>query len=146
MTTILFYRQERRDGAVRTGIYVDEMRMLDILEPEDAADDPALVWFVDVCCKGRLPTDERRVLSWLRLHEPQICNALLALADKVAAGIDIDSFPIQYRSAKNGIHLEVSCSALRHLQARKIASIIRKVAAQWQANLDKLSARRHVNA
>ena len=58
MPELDFYRQQRRDGAIRTGIEIDGETVLGRFEQVAEDANPVLAWWVDVRCKGRRLPDE----------------------------------------------------------------------------------------
>ena len=52
MPKLVFYRQKRYDGAIRTGLELDDDPIAEHYEEGSGERDPALLWFVDLRCKG----------------------------------------------------------------------------------------------
>jgi|SRR5579872_714685 len=131
VSKIIYYRQKRYDGAIRTGITVNGPLLLELFENESEEPDPALLWYVDVRCEGkRLPTTVEEVRKWLLKQAPVVCHVLNELADEFQAGMDIDVWPLQRTIAHSprGIRMTVVCSVARRLEALKIADSLREVA------------------
>lgn len=140
MPTITFFRQARRDGGVRTGIDIDDRTVLSRFEPGRRAEDPALLWYVDVRCEGpRLPRDVQAAREWLIRHEPQVRQALETLAGQVPDGLDPTEWPLKTTKRLSGATITVACSAVRRVEARDIATTLQDVAARWQERLDTLT-------
>src|SRR4051812_6199543 len=142
MPTITFFRQARRDGGVRTGIDIDDRTVLARFESgRERDDDPALLWYVDVRCSGpKLPREVRAARQWLERNEQPIVDALEGLAKQVPGGLDPSEWPL--RSTKrltNGVTVVVACTAVRRVEAREIAEILRDVAARWRERIEALS-------
>jgi hypothetical protein len=148
MPELTFYRQARRDGGLRTGIELDGSTTLlaDFQEglPE-LQDDPlaaSLVWYVDVRCHGDdLPTEPEAARHWFLENRITIEEGLGALAEQVAVGTD-DAFPVRWADfpgAPEGVQIEVVCSAIRCLERREIAKVLRQVASGFEGFLNELS-------
>ena len=142
MATITFFRQARRDGGVRTGIDIDDQTVLSRFEPGESDDDPSLLWYVDVRCTGpRLPREVHAARQWLVRNERPIRAAIEDLAARVPQGSDPSEWPLKLtRGAGTGARVVVACSAVRRLEARRIARILRDLSTQWRQHLDSLDA------
>jgi hypothetical protein len=135
---ISYYRQMRVDGAIRTGITVDDELVLHLFvnEPEEA--DPVLLWFVDIRCEGKsLPTGAEEARHWLLQQSAVVRKGLHDLADELRAGIDVDIWPLQRKvsGAPRGVRMTIVCSASRRLVARNIAGVLREVAEIWEESI-----------
>lgn len=141
MTTITFYRQSRRDGGVRTGIEIDGDTVLSRFDEGSSDVDPAIVWYVDVKCRGNaLPHDPAGARRFLIQHEGAIRAALVGLADNIPAGIDPTAWPVRRATkSKSEVKIEVSGSAVRRLEASQFAETLRNVAAHWRDLVDSLA-------
>jgi hypothetical protein len=147
MTELAFYTQTRQDGGVRTGLELN--RTITLLEdfdegPPASRDDPlgsALIWYVDVRCRGDdLPTEPEAARHWMLAHVYSLREGLLLFADAIAAGAD-DSIPLswtQFPSAPAGVQVEAVCSAIRRVSARELGTHIRTVADRLDECLRKL--------
>lgn len=142
MSTITFYRQARQDGAVRTGIEIDRNTVLARFDASDSEADPALVWYVDVECTGKsLPDDSDGARNWLLSHEQAIAKGLNDLANEAAVGTDADAWPLQRTlRAGRGIQVRIKCSAVRRLEGREIAAVLKDIAAQWKSRVGQMRA------
>jgi hypothetical protein len=139
MPTITFFRQARRDGGVRTGIDIDGRTVLSRFQQGRREDDPALLWYVDVRCDGAsLPTHVEDARQWLIRHESQIVQVLDALAEKAPDGLDPSEWPLQRSKRLNGATITVACSAVRRIEAREMAAVLRDVAEHWHDRLASL--------
>jgi hypothetical protein len=138
MNKIIYYRQKRYDGAIRTGIVVNGDLVLESLENESDEPDPALLWYVDVRCEGkRLPTNVEEVRSWLLKQSPIVRHALGEFAEELQAGMDVDVWPLQRKIAhpQRGVRMNLVCSVARRLEALKIADILRGLAEVWEESI-----------
>lgn len=143
MPTITFYRQARRDGGIRTGIEVDGDAVLTRFDHGRARrePDPAIVWYVDVKCRGStLPTHSDAARLWLLRQEKPISRLLSALADEIPAGIDPTDWPLRREwRLPSKVQVVVTCSAVRRLEASRLSKILREVAAHWRQTLEHLA-------
>jgi hypothetical protein len=139
---VVFYRQKRRDGGIRTAIEVNGENELGLEEGFDSAEpDPVLLWWVDLRCEGKkLPTDPERVRQWLLAHGRVIRGALAALAEEIAAGVDFNSSPYLWPVPKppRGVRMTVAVCALRRVDARAMRDVLADVADRWDEILNKL--------
>jgi hypothetical protein len=136
MSTITFYRQARQDGGVRTGIEIDRNTVLARFDAGGEDADPALLWYVDVECKGKsLPSDAGGARDWLIANRKAIQSALNQLAAEVAVGIDAEAWPLHrvVPGIPGGIQVRISCSAIRRLQARDISQVLRGISTRWES-------------
>jgi hypothetical protein len=141
MPTITFFRQARRDGGVRTGIDIDGRTVLSQFQQgwRAADNDPALLWYVDVRCDGpRLPTDVDHARQRLLRHAGHVVQVLEALADKAPEGLDPSEWPLQTSKRLTGATITVACAAVRRVEAREMAAVLRDVAEHWRERLASL--------
>ena len=141
MSSIVFFRQRRADGGTRTGIDINGRTELDHFEEGKGDPDPALVWYVDVRCEGaRLSRTAELAQQWLIDKGPAISRGIDELADKLTAGIDSDSWPLQHALRRNGaVRITIACSAMRRVEAQQIASVLRDIATHWTERLAGLA-------
>lgn len=143
MSKLVFYRQLRTDGGIRTGIDVNGSGCWQSFKPgrRDAAD-PALVWYVDVRCEGSdLPTDEDAVRDWFLTHGKVIQRALRDLAGKFKAGCDSDDWPIRQTvaDAPRGAKMDVVLSATDRAASLEMAHVLEDIARSWTRLLNQLT-------
>jgi hypothetical protein len=133
MSSIVFFRQRRGDGGTRTGIDVNGRTVLDHFEEGKGEPDPALVWYVDVRCEGaRLPKTAESAQQWLIDKGPIISQGMDDLAEMLTAGIDSDTWPLQHALRRNGaVRITIACSAMRRVEAQRIAGVLRDIAEHW---------------
>ncbi len=141
VATISFYRQRRRDGDLRMGLEVSgDTVAQQFIEGSDEPD-PAIEWFLDVRAQGnRLPRSALGIEKWFRDHAAVIRTGLRALADQLPAGIDADSWPLQWPipGAPAAIKLHIVCSAIRRSRALAISDQLRDTADHWEDYLNQL--------
>ena len=142
MSKIGFYRQERLDGGVRTGIEINGEIALGRFESTGDDHDPALAWYVDVTCEGAsLPDDPEPARQWLCTHSQVIRGGLKEMADTLRAGIDADSWPVKRKLSKapRNVRITIACSAVRRWAAREMARVLRDIADKWEDRLRGLA-------
>jgi hypothetical protein len=141
MQTITFYRQKRIDGGIRTGVEVGGNTVLSTFKSGRGEHDPALVWYVDVICKGqKLPEGSEEARRWLVDHNKNVQQLLNALAERVVEGVDPDDWPIRQEGNSHGVKITISCSTVRRLEARKLANILLDIAQRWEEYVGDLAA------
>lgn len=141
MAKLVFFRQARIDGGIRTGVDLDETSLLHDFERGTDEDDPSLIWYVDIEFSGDdLPTHPDAARQWLLQRAPQVAAALEQLADDLAAGIDFGSWPVRRNIANGfaGASATISCSAVRRVDCREIAARLRAIASDWPAIIRRL--------
>ena len=147
MAELTFYRQERHDGGVRTGLELDGNTLLGNYQegPPELQDDPmgsALEWYVDVRCQGDLlPTEAEAARNWLLDQKATIEAGLIRFAEAISTGID-DSFPLRWQEfpvTPEGVQLEVVCSAVRRVTAQRFGEILNEFATRFPEDLRQLS-------
>lgn len=141
MSTVLFYRQARRDGGYRTGIDVDGEPMLHRFEEGRDDSDPVLLWFVDLSLEGAaLPVDAEAVRDWLLLQKPEIVKALSEFATELDAGVDVDIRPVsmEFSSLIRGVRLRITTAAARRTVARQLGLHVRQLGRRWASIIQAL--------
>ena len=141
MTKITFYHQARQDGDVRSGVSINDDIVFDRYSGRNRSD-PALRWFVDVRCEGDLPTDPEEAREWLRSHAPTIKTGLEEFSEKLAAGLDVESWPVSFKVKHpvRKVRIAIVCSATRLLDARDIALNLALVATKFEDLVAELQA------
>lgn len=143
MSEILFFRQARRDGGMRTGIEVDGEPVLHRFDEGKSESDPVLLWFIDVLIDGpQLPVDAEAVRDWLLDHKRPVVEAMSEFAKELEAGVDLDALPVSKQFCDRIPHgkLRLTCSAARRTDARKIAQLVRDLARRWTSVVKRLGA------
>lgn len=131
MNKLTFYHQKRRDGGLRTGVEVNDERVLETYEPGELRKDSALLWFVDVRCSGqRIPNEPEAVRQWLLERHAEIGAALRQLSEELPAGIDKD-WPIRKQVSASDVRMAIYCSATRRLSGREISRVLSDLAKRW---------------
>ena len=141
MPVITFYRQERRDGGVRTGIEVAGHAAFQRFDEAHIDSDPALLWYVDVQCAGNgVPKESEKAREYFLQNAAMIKEHLRLLASEIPAGIDPGDLPLQRNFAMRGrVKGMISCSAVQRLAAKEIAVKLFDIAGDWEGMIEKLS-------
>lgn len=135
MPKLIFYRQLRADGGVRTGVDVDGDTVYGIFEEGESDDNPRLRRFVDLRCNGeRLPRTGRGARKWLLEHGGAITTGIEHCADEVSAGIDPDVLSYTWSGFEHlaqGVGAKLVMSAARRSDAIEMPEILRDISANW---------------
>ena len=144
MDKLSFYHQKRRDGGLRTGIELNDERVLERFEPGDSPQDSTLLWFVDVRCSGRnLPSEPEAIRRWFLEKSEIVRAALCQLSEDLIAGID-PGWPIRRLiPTTDGVRMAVYCSATRRLSGREISEILSDLEKAWPKVIRKLVSYAH---
>lgn len=141
MPKINYYRQQRRDGGVHSGLLLNGGNVWDTFEPGDNEDDPVLLWFIDLRADGpQLPKEAGQIGPWLLRHARNFNRGLRELARDLRAGLDFNTLPLRYEvpGAPQGVRLQIVCSAMRRGDSLQMARLLRQFAKRWQADLTAL--------
>jgi hypothetical protein len=149
MAHIVFYHQERFDGATRTGLECDGQTWFEHFQPGSEEADPVLLWYVDVSLMNDqcLPSPEMHDSLWASIERP-IRLALETIAERTQAGIDFGDSTAGYQEAihdeANGYQTTVKLFALRRLTSREISRRLQSLIQQdhWRTLLNQLMTRR----
>lgn len=143
MAKISFFRQERYDGGVRTGIGIDDETVLHHFETGSGESDPALLWFVDLGFEGRrLPSAPEQARKWLAEHAEFIRHGLQEAADRLQVGLDHDEvspFRCPLSGAPHGVKAMLLVSGVRRLRAGELAANLIETSQEWNSILQRLS-------
>lgn len=138
-----FYRQQTRDGAIRTGIEIDGSTELGRYENEAKDGDPVLAWWVDLRCEGRkLPGDPEGARRWLLAHADVIHRGFQTLAAEMEAGLDFNVWPLLWPIPKppRGVKMIIACEALRRLDGLAMPQILKDLDRRWEEMVRTLPA------
>jgi hypothetical protein len=141
--SVAFYRQQRRDGAVRTGIEIEGDTVLGRFENEAEEWDPVLAWWMDVRCEGRrLPVEAEAARQWFLDHANVIHQGLQTLAAELQAGLDFNTWPLLWEVPKppRGVHMVIACCASRRLDGRAMAGVLSEIDEHWEERIRTLPA------
>ena len=137
-----FYRQQRVDGAIRTGLDHDGWTVLERFEPGAAEEHPALLWHVDVgwTGKGLKFSSPEAARQWFLEQKDIAVPALRQAAEQLQAGVDCF---LPYRrdwSVPGGrLKMFVIASGIRRREALEIADKVRDVGDHWEEYLQSLA-------
>jgi hypothetical protein len=144
-SNLVFYRQARVDGGIRTGIDAFDTPLMESEENEAPYDEsmPVLAWAIEVRCKGKgLPTTAEEARDWFSKHQDIIRPALVELAEELRVGLDLDLYCYKWTKfavQPKGARLMIACSAHRRVNGRKLGSHVKAFADHYEAYLDRLS-------
>jgi hypothetical protein len=130
-----FYRQQRRDGGVRTGIEIDDHTELGRFENEAEDSDPVLAWWVDLRCEGRkLPMDPESARRWFLEHAAVIHRGFQTLANEMEAGLDFNTWPHVWPvpGSPRGVRMAIACNASRRRDGLKMPQILKEIDQHWE--------------
>ena len=142
MSKLVFFRQGRVDGGIRTGIDIDGTTF-DHFESGIGEHDPALAWFVDLRLEGNsVPAQPERARQWLLDHKSLVNEAYTAVSRRLQVGMDPDVWPLQCEApnAPPGVHITTVCSSTATTTAREIGATILDIAQHWEDYLDQVPA------
>jgi hypothetical protein len=139
MKHLTFFRQKRVDGSVRTGVELDELRMLESFEAGSPDEDPTLLWWIDVRCAHKtFPLDPEELRAWLLKNAPKFEKALKDYAAELGAGIDIN-WPVKHTVPGDaGVKMQIFCSAMQRVAGREIPTELAELANHWQSIIAEL--------
>jgi len=141
MTKLTFFRQQRRDDVIRTGITIDMEVILHHSTRERKDADPVLAWYVDVRCEGaKLPEDAEEIRQWFLDKAPVVRKALTDLAEDLKAGLDFTLYPLLWRvpHPPRGVRMTIACSASRMDGVRRMPEILKETADGLEESLREL--------
>jgi hypothetical protein len=135
MPKLTFYRQQRIDGGIRTGIELDGETIYGLFEEGEEEVDPRLVWYVDLRCEGpRLPQTTRGARKWLLDQAPMISDGFVRCAREIRAGIDPDIYPLfwdKFPDAPSGTRLKIALCAVRRVAAIEMSGVVAEIGSHW---------------
>ncbi len=144
MAKLVFYRQKRYDGGIRTGIELDNRPIAEHFDEEgmESERDPALLWFVDVRCEGAgIPDDPDAAEDWLIDRSGTIREGLRRFADRLRVGADTDIYCLtwnEFDGLPADVHMMIACSAIRRIDARMMSSILNEIADKWDEIIQEI--------
>lgn len=146
---LIFYLQKRQDGGTRTAVALDDDTLLHRFETGQKPSDPALLWYVDVRCKGaRLPIEPEKVRQWFLDQGPVIRKALSTLSEKLRAGVDLELWPLQWPvpGSPRGARMSIVCSAIRRMTLLDLARILTELRDEWETIIRNLPVAKPVSS
>lgn len=145
MAKLTFFRQQRYDRAIRTGIRLDDELIYHRFESRSEEPDPGLLWYLDVIFRGdAVPNAPDEAKNWLTtaLGVP-IRTGLERYAERLGSCEDPDDYPLDWEdfpSAPPGVNIAVSGSAVQRVDAREMEEVIRSIAENWDVIVNGLAA------
>lgn len=142
---LTFYRQQRVDGGIRTGIMVGDRTVLGRYDEGPGDYDPSLTWSVDLRCSGAgLPTGAEAARRWLLDHEPLIRDGFLRYADDLKAGSDVTGPYLlewsHFAAQPPGVTMKIACGATRRVDALALATVIEDIGRSLRNLVESLPA------
>jgi hypothetical protein len=141
MTKLTYFRQQRVDGGIRTGITIDMEVILHHFQRGKKEADPVVVWSIDVRCAGaKLPEEAETIRQWFLDKAPVVREALTGLAAEMKAGIDFDGWPYLWPvpHPPRGVRMTIACSASRLDVGRRMAELLTETADGLEESLRQL--------
>jgi hypothetical protein len=146
MPKLTRYFQKRYDEGFRTGVELDDDRIVEKFREGKGPRDPALLWYVDWIAEGRgVPADPTLALQWLIDQKPVVTQGFEAFATHLRAGADPDIFALEWHDfdgRPRDVTMRISCSATRRVDARRMAEVLDKIAKNWTRDLRELDRAR----
>jgi hypothetical protein len=145
LSNLVFFRQGRVDGGIRTGIDAFDTPLLESVENEAPYDEsmPVLSWAIEVRCKGKgLPRTAEEARDWFSKHQGVIRSGLASLAEELRVGLDRDLYCYkwnEFASQPKDVQLTLACSAHRRTDGMSLARHVRAFADHYEAFLNRLS-------
>ena len=154
MPELTFFYNARHDGGIRTGIELDGKSTLLVgfqAGPPEMEDDPmgsALLWYVDIRCRGRtLPRDPEGAREWFLRNLGHFQQGLEELAEEIKAGTDDDA-PLRLMKPPPGsadaqgedLSIEYACSSIRRVKGRELADVVLDVSKHLRDHLIQVDA------
>jgi hypothetical protein len=142
MPKLTFYRQGRADGAIRTGIELDEDTIFETYEASGSEVDPTLLWYIDLRCKGPgIPSDPQEAKHWLLDSEAIIRAGFSRCANEFEAGRDVELYPIfwsKFHELPEGVEITIACATNRRIWALSVPKLLEDVAEHWRERIEHL--------
>ena len=150
MPKIVFYRQLRMDGGVRTGLEVDGETAYGLFEEGQTDDNPRLRWVVDLRCVGpRLPTSARGARNWLLKNTSVIADGFKRCSQDLRAGIDPDVNVVRWKdfeAVPESVQMEIVFTAARREDAIGMADVLARIGSNWERLVRMLAPVRVVSS
>jgi hypothetical protein len=148
MSKLVFYRQKRYDGGMRTGVELDDDRVADWFDPGPDETDRALLWYIDLRCEGSgVPDAPEFALDWLLEHGPIIRDGFSRFGDHLRNGFDPDIYTVRWTDFTNvppDVTMLIACSAIRRVDALEMGSHLLEIATNWDKIIETLKAAQQV--
>jgi hypothetical protein len=143
MAKLTFYRQGRADGAIRTGIELDDEMIFECYEKSGSEVDPTLLWYMDLRCKGSaVPSEAQEARQWLLDHEDVIRAGFLRCAHDFEAGRDVDLCPLlwsEFSGIPDHVGMTIACATNRRIWALSVPKLLEDVAVHWRERIEQMA-------
>ncbi len=145
---LTFFRQERIDGGVRTGLMLGIETVFERFEISGEEYDPTLAWSVDLRCNGpSLPTQPPEAKAWLLANQNLIRDGFLRYAEQLSVGSDPTGIKLlewsDFQLAPPGVQLKIVCGALRRVDALFLSTKVKFVGEHWSELVQGLESTLH---
>ncbi len=148
MTEITFYRQQRRDGSIRSGLELNGEPQFGLIQswPSETSDDDlsmVLDWYIDLTIQSPNPIDSSdpdQTKNELLKLQASIQHGLNQLANSMGAGVDFES-PVLWKNfpeLSDGYEIELVCRASNRISSRQLMNEIHGFAHHWLEYLGSL--------
>jgi hypothetical protein len=142
MPKLTFYRQGRADGAIRTGIELDDETIFENYEETERDVDPTLLWYVELRCKGSaIPSDPPEAKQWLLGNEAIGREGFSRCASEVEAGRDVDLYPFlwsKFSGVPKDVEMTIACATNRRIWALSVPKLLEDFAEHWRERIEHL--------
>ncbi len=139
MTEIAYFLNARQDGGFRSGIDINGGTVWHHFVAGTEDSDPALLWWVDVNCKGVLPRDPDAVRSWMLDKSRQLSQFMTRAAQDIeGAGFDVDLEPFRRDYQFGEVRVTIVASAIRRVDAREMGTKLKELAGKWVRLVEEL--------
>jgi hypothetical protein len=142
VSKLVFYRQKRYDGGIRTGVELNGETVSERFKEGVDERDPTLLWYVDLRCEGDpLPDDPDLAVPWLLDHSTIIRDGFERFAKKLRVGVDTDLYSLiseDFVHVPKDVRLKIACSAINRINAREMGKILTEIAMHWEDHLAEL--------
>ncbi|CAN5870165.1 hypothetical protein BH23PLA1_BH23PLA1_02150 [soil metagenome] len=136
MSELIFYRQARIDGGLRTGIELNGQTLAERFENESSEPDPVLIWYVELRCEGPgVPETSKEAYCWLLDHSQAISEGFAKCAAETSVGVDPDIYPAQwggFDSTPLDTQWVIVYSALRRIDSRQMSQFLAQIGSAWE--------------
>jgi hypothetical protein len=145
---LTFYRQQRVDGGIRTGIMLGMETVFEKFEGDEDQYDPSLAWSVDLRCNGpSLPDNPTGARAWLIAHHEEIRDGFRLFADQLGVGSDPTGVLLlewsDFPNPPPGVSMKIVCGALRRVDARYLSNRLAEVGEGWLGLVNELEPTFH---
>ncbi len=155
MPSLIYFRQKRFDGGVRTGVELElesdlaglqefpvGLTLLEDYEEGTADRDPSLLWYVDIRCEGPgIPDDSALASQWFLQNKESIVIGLSMFADHLReVGADIDQYPMQWSEfpSIDGVKIRLTGTAVRRIDSLRFSEILDDIREHWSERMEKM--------